>query len=667
MTEPSHAVFLSYASQDTEAAKRMCGVLRAAGIEVWFDQSELRGGDAWDQSIRKQIKTCALFVPVISKHTHERCEGYFRLEWKLAVDRCHLMAADKAFLVPVVIDDTPDDDERVPEKFRELQWTRLPEGNTRPEFVTRIQQLLSGSPTLTRSAAPVSAGRPPRLTSGWLAVAILLAALAAYLLAEKPWTSKPAPHSKPAASTDPPVAFNPPPHSIAVLPFTNMSGDVSQGYFADGLAEEIINTLSHIDSLRVTGRTSSFSMRGQGLDIGAIARRLNVGSILEGSVRRSGTKVRVTTQLLDVKTGFQIWSQAYDQGISDVFRIQTEIARSVANHLDVELTGLAIARLGVGGTQNVEALDAYLRATHIYESAVAADDFRRAAAGYDTAIARDPRFAAAHAMRANAIAVESVRSTNTRERAEFSRQAMLSAERAVSLAPDFAEAYATRGFVRTVALLDFGDSEDFARAARLAPGSAFVQARLGVYSDFIGRSDVAIAADRRAIELDPEFMVTRNNYADALIAARRYDEALAAIEEAKKRSVKHPDEWLEDTAVIYLAMGRADQARELCAKTVGGPEPFYGCLAMAYHALGQATASDEAYRQFLERDGVTRIYERAAICAQLGRTAEALSSLRGAVDVRDPDLQHLRTDWRLDGLRNTPEYKAIERELHFPP
>jgi TIR domain len=122
VTEPSHAVFLSYASQDAEAAQKVCGALRAAGIEVWFDQSELRGGDAWDQSIRKQIKTCTLFLPLISKHTHERAEGYFRLEWKLAVDRSHLIMANKAFLVPVVIDKTADDDENVPEKFREVQW-----------------------------------------------------------------------------------------------------------------------------------------------------------------------------------------------------------------------------------------------------------------------------------------------------------------------------------------------------------------------------------------------------------------------------------------------------------------------------------------------------------------------------------------------------------------
>src|SRR5580698_6562891 len=143
MTESSRAIFLSYASQDAQAAQTICETLRAAGIEVWFDQSQLRGGDAWDASIRKQIKTCALFLPVISHTTHDRIEGYFRLEWKLAVDRSHLIAADRAFLVPVVIDDTRENDERVPERFRDLQWTRLPGGATSPAFVERIKRLLS--------------------------------------------------------------------------------------------------------------------------------------------------------------------------------------------------------------------------------------------------------------------------------------------------------------------------------------------------------------------------------------------------------------------------------------------------------------------------------------------------------------------------------------------
>jgi Tol biopolymer transport system component len=143
MTESSNAVFLSYASQDTEAAQRICKALRAAGIEVWFDQSELRGGEAWDRQIRKQIQACALFIPIISAHTQARLEGYFRREWKLAADRTHDMAEERAFLVPVVIDDTSERYASVPDKFRDVQWTRLPTADTSPAFIERVSRLLT--------------------------------------------------------------------------------------------------------------------------------------------------------------------------------------------------------------------------------------------------------------------------------------------------------------------------------------------------------------------------------------------------------------------------------------------------------------------------------------------------------------------------------------------
>lgn len=163
---PHGAVFLSYASQDAEAAKRICEALRTAGVEVWFDQNELRGGDAWDSKIRTQIKTCTLFVPLVSRRTEERTEGYFRREWKLAVDRTHDMAPGRAFLVPVVIDDTPESDAAVPEEFLRFQWTRLPGGEPTPQFVEQIRRLIS-SPQKGASAAqrhsaaePMGTGRP---------------------------------------------------------------------------------------------------------------------------------------------------------------------------------------------------------------------------------------------------------------------------------------------------------------------------------------------------------------------------------------------------------------------------------------------------------------------------------------------------------------------------
>ncbi len=142
----TQAIFLSYASQDTDAARRICEALRAAGLEVWFDQSELRGGDAWDQSIRKQIKECTLFVPVISANTEVREEGYFRREWNLAVSRMLDMADDKAFLLPVLIDGTPEPAARVPERFRERQWSRLNSNEAIAAFAQRVAKLLDGRP-----------------------------------------------------------------------------------------------------------------------------------------------------------------------------------------------------------------------------------------------------------------------------------------------------------------------------------------------------------------------------------------------------------------------------------------------------------------------------------------------------------------------------------------
>jgi hypothetical protein len=184
------AVFLSYASQDAEAARHICEALRAAGVEVWFDQSELRGGDAWDQSIRKQIKNCALFIPIISAHTQTRLEGYFRLEWKLAEDRSHLMAKGKAFLVPVTVDETSDREAQVPDAFLAVQWTKLPGGKTPPPFGERVRKLLAGSQTETAHQVPAmlgpSAPRPAKASRTWIVLAAvgLIACLALATVAQ---------------------------------------------------------------------------------------------------------------------------------------------------------------------------------------------------------------------------------------------------------------------------------------------------------------------------------------------------------------------------------------------------------------------------------------------------------------------------------------------------
>lgn len=183
MSEPGKAVFLSYASQDAEVARRIADALRAAGVEVWFDQSELRGGDAWDQKIRRQIKECALFMPIISDTTQERAEGYFRLEWKLAVDRSHLIADDAHFLFPVVISEISEGAARVPDRFRDVQWTRLRLDETPGELAARVARVLGGGApsaarTTERSAGSLPAARKGRaawITYAWVALGFTFA------------------------------------------------------------------------------------------------------------------------------------------------------------------------------------------------------------------------------------------------------------------------------------------------------------------------------------------------------------------------------------------------------------------------------------------------------------------------------------------------------------
>ena len=209
-TSANRAVFLSYASQDAEAAKRICEALRAAGVEVWFDQSELVGGDKWDGKIRGQISSCALFVPIISAATQARGEGYFRLEWKLAVDRSHLMANDQPFLLPVVIDATANAAARVPPEFRTVQWTKLIGGETPPAFCDRVKKLQGGEArpvTDGRSGPtpPTDTGQGPARTKKfprWPAFAIAggVIAVLALMLARPGAKTSPPPSAKPAES-----------------------------------------------------------------------------------------------------------------------------------------------------------------------------------------------------------------------------------------------------------------------------------------------------------------------------------------------------------------------------------------------------------------------------------------------------------------------------------
>ncbi|MBV8145228.1 MAG: TIR domain-containing protein, partial [Gammaproteobacteria bacterium] len=592
---PTGAVFLSYASQDAEAAQRICAALRSAGLEVWFDQSELRGGDAWDRQIRDQIHDCRLFIALISAHTEARDEGYFRHEWKLAVERTHHMSDKKPFLLPVVIDDTRERGASVPDKLHEVQWTRLPRGETPPEFVERVRRLVSPEPQNAPTATVPSAGAAPGVQqairkrvpasrqSKWLLPAIAVAVLAGaavYFAIDRSRISKhPAlqPTAPAAQSSAAPTGFSPPPHSIAVLPFVNMSGDKEQEYFSDGLSEELLNDLARINELQVAARTSAFSFKGKDTDISAIARKLNVGAVLEGSVRRSAHRVRVTAQLINAITGYHLWSETYDRDLGDTLSLQTEIASAVASALRVKLLGDAISEMKVGGTRNPAAYDAYLRATSAYWRVSSASDNEAVRAGYQQAVRLDPNFALAYAGWSLALGAYGELFAHGAAAVDFLRQSRAQALQAVALAPELGEGHLALAVVYGRSL-DFSDaSDEFQRAVALAPSNARVLRDYGQFAVRMGRTDAGIAATRRAAVLDP---LNAESYAfvrGALRSARRYDEALAAYQDGLSLRPKDDPLWAAYGLLIYYALGDFEKMRKVCEGVGEALKDFQYC------------------------------------------------------------------------------------------
>ena len=671
---PAGAVFLSYASEDGEAARRICEALRAAGIEVWFDQSELRGGDAWDRSIRKQIKSCALFIPIISRNTHARAEGYFRLEWKLAVDRSDLITATKAFLLPVAIDATPDDDEQVPDRFRELQWTRLPAGETPAAFVARVGRLLSSelsAATLPRARAG-SVRTSRRSKPIWLALIVVFLAALAYFVADRFWISKrvavpqtitiPAPASVGATTAAP---FSPPPHSLAVLPFVNMSGDPSQEYFSDGLTEELLNSLTRIKDLRVAARTSAFSFKGKDTDIGTIARKLNVAAVLEGSVRRSAHTVRITAQLIDAVSGFHLWSQTYDRALGDVLALQTEIATSVANALKVTLLEDTSRKIELGGTEIPAAFDAYLRGKTTGRTALSDEDTQAAIGAYTEAIHLDPHFAMAFAERS--LELSNYAFFNARGpsvRATFEK-AVADARTAVSLAPELAEGHYALAVTLEGGSLEFAQSnEEFERALALAPGSARVLSAYSRHAADLGHTAAAIAAARRAVTLDPLNFHVHRTAGIALLLARQYTDAIAAF----RTAISLQPDYVRNYALLGGAqyeLGEFEAARSSC-EIAAADGLGQSCLAMVYRKLGRQADAEAMLQSIRTSVGDAGAYDFARIYAQWGDTPRALHWLEIALRQRDADLSELKAEPDLDPLRKEPRFQAVMRELKFP-
>jgi len=623
MTEPSRAVFVSYASEDAEAARRICDALRGIGLEVWFDQRELRGGEAWDQRIRREISDCALFVPIISANTQARLEGYFRREWKLAIARTHDMAEEKAFLLPVVIDDTSPQQASVPEAFRAVHWTRLPAGEVPQAFVTRVAQLLSA----------VEPGPPP--------------------------STRLAPAAAPAIH---PVSSGPraiPEHSIAVLPFVNMSADKEQEYFSDGLAEELINLLARIPELRVPARTSSFSFRGRPVTAGEIGQTLNVAHVLEGSVRKAGNRLRITVQLVRSDNGYHLWSETFDRTLDDIFQIQDDIARAVVDKL--RLTLLAAVPSARTLAANAEAHNLYLQGQYFGGRETQAD-LDKAVDCYQRALALDVDYARAWA----GLSAVYLRQVANSYIALDQGYALVraAAAKAIALDPALGDAYSSLVLVLVNVEHDWrGSATLLARARTLDPGNPLLLLTTAVIGRALGNTEEAVAILRQALDRDPLNLLARRYFARTLYYADRLTDAEAEIRQVLDLSTAYPVAHYE-LGRILLAQGAVTEAVAAFEAEAAPNWKTFG-LPLGYHAQGR-TADAQAALAAMLHESTGAEFQIAEAYAYLGDADQAFRWLEAAVDHRDPGIVWLRDDPLLRGLTGDARYAALLRALNLP-
>jgi TolB-like protein/tetratricopeptide (TPR) repeat protein len=632
MTDSNKAVFLSYASQDAAAARRICEALRAAGVVVWFDESELRSGDAWDQKIRREIRDCALFVPIISANTQARLEGYFRREWRLGVERTHAMAEEKAFLLPVVLDDIGSAQASVPEAFRVVQWTRLDGGADPAAFAERVRRLITAE-----------AIAPPGAAFG---------------------------HPAPAAIPEAVVAVDDTP-SIAVLPFVNMSRDEENEYFSDGLAEELLNVLAKIRGLRVASRTSAFSFKGQVIDIPTIAQKLNVATVLEGSVRKSGNRVRITVQLIEVASDSHLWSETYDRELEDIFAVQDDIAQSVVKELRTTLLGqpggasaasstaAEVRQAAAGRSNDPEAYRLYLQGRFLGERVTQAGT-DKAIALFRRALSIDPGFALAWTGLARVHGIQA--GFGFAPIAEGYERAREAAQNALRLNPDLAEAHTQLGMVSFSYDWNWQAADaSLRRALELAPGNADALHAAAHLARVLGHFDEARELIRQAVKVDPLSVQMYRELALNYFLDRDLEDAAAAFERALDLD---PNGGLSHAflALTRLEQGRAQEALEL-ARAEGHGVFRNLAIAIIQHALSHAKESDTALQAIIDDYGWTAAYQVAEVYGDRGEVDRAFEWLETAFAQRDPGLAFSAHDPHLRSLHADSRWRPFLERL----
>ena len=627
-------VFVSYKAEDRRRVAPLVKALETDGLSVWWD-AHISGGADWRDSIEENLDRAKCVIVVWSKRS-------IAPEGRFVRDEATRAQRRRAYL-PVRIDKVD-----LPLGFGETQAISLTgwSGNPADERYKAVLEAVTAIVAGEHRSQRVPSTRAPSVSRR----AIVAGGGAVVIAAAGGWFFL---RSTAAGAVN----------SIAVLPFANLSGDPSQSYFSDGIAEELRSALARIPKMKVMARTSSEKVRDD--DIQTAARKLDVNHILTGSVRKSPSTIRISTQLVDGETALERWSEDYDRPAGDVLDVQTDIAAKVASALSLEL-GSETDTLTAGQTRNSEARDLYLKAKANWLENPSAEGFREALGQFDEAIKLDPNFAEARAQKAIALLVfTQTFAAGSEGYARDIGAAEAEAKQALTIAPGLQSGHVALALARS-GKLDFkgalaGYREAFPKGSRVTDNIA-------EYSRFlsqIGLSSEGFEWADRGISADPLNPRAHQSKVWAFYCAHRYDETVNAARDLLQWSPRRQT-TLSRLGDSLLQLGKLEEARAAYAQC----EPDYpGRLvgaAMLAARTGNSSASDQALARLMKLYGDTSSYRVAGIHAQRGKNGHAFGALARAVKIRDPGIAMMPTDPFIDPLRDDPRFKDLAARLDFP-
>jgi TolB-like protein/Tfp pilus assembly protein PilF/tRNA A-37 threonylcarbamoyl transferase component Bud32 len=457
--------------------------------------------------------------------------------------------------------------------------------------------------------------------------------------------------------------------SVAVLPFEDLSPAKDEEYFCDGMTEELINRLSNIRGLKVPARTSVFMFKGRASDIHDIGKKLNVRTVLEGSIRKMGQQLRVTARLINVSDGFDLWSDTYDRELKDVFNVWDEIALTIADKLKLTLLSDEKARVVRHSTENLEAYNLYLLGRYFFYKGHVEEDYKKAIGYIEQALAKDPKYAMAYSLEAGCYSVLCANGyLSPEESYPLAKEAVM---KALDLDEELGEAHAELGYLKMLYDWDLtGAEEEFKRALKISPGSVDVYLPYSIYLSMMGRFDEAISGFQRANELDPASLMSYWYLGFGNYIAGRFDEAIA---QCKKALDMDPNALTAKLVLAssYALNGMHGEAIALADEVLATLNPedasSLQSLGCVYATSGQLDKARSALNRML--DIRTRRYVDAfliqEVCASLGEKEKAFEWLHKAYEEHAGQMMFLKIDPWNKNLRSDPRYEELLKKVGF--